>query len=225
MKSTVSQQVDTDTLLRLMSHLKVRGGAQDVEAAITSAIELWLREQSQLAKGADPASVRGYQLKTLFLPEGTEIRSWSYGEHNYARVVGDEIIHQGRAVTPNQFAQSFARSMRNAWMDLYVRRPEDRQFHLAHRLRVELARQAKQPPTDTAPAPQPQPQPESQPQPQPQSTLGALLAILQSPLPERPPPAPTPAPPPAAPRNIPPGQGWDLPERRKLRFRLEDVAY
>jgi len=46
------------------------------------------------------------------------LRSWSYGEYNSARVIGDEIIHKGRAVTPKQFAQSFARSTRNAWEDL-----------------------------------------------------------------------------------------------------------
>jgi hypothetical protein len=142
MKSTVTVQVDTDTLLCLISQLQMRGGAQDVSAAVNSAVELWLREQSQLAKGSDPASVRGYQWKTLFLPEGTEIRAWSYGEHNYARVVGDDIIHNGKAVTPNQFAQAFARTVRNAWIDLSVRRPEDKQFKMAHRLRLGLARAA-----------------------------------------------------------------------------------
>ena len=145
MKSTMTLQVDTDTLLKLIGQLRVRGGSQDLSAAITAAIELWLREQSKLAAGCDPASVRGYQWKSLFLPEGTEIRSWSYGEHNYARVEGDEIIHKGKSVTPNEFAQSFARSMRNAWMDLSVRRPQDQHFKMAHRLRVELAAQAGQP--------------------------------------------------------------------------------
>jgi len=189
MKSTVVVQVDTDTMLRLISHLKVRGGAQDVAEAVDSALTLWLREQSQLPFNCDPASVRGYQWKSLFLPEGTEIRSWSYGEHNYARVVGDEIIHKGKSVTPNEFAQSFARSMRNAWMDLSVRRPQDQHFKMAHRLRVELAAQAGQP--HAAPTGPP-----------------AALAVQPGP-----------------PRPLPAGEGWGLPERRKFRFRLEDVAF
>lgn len=50
--------------------------------------------------------------------------------------------------------------MRNAWLDLYLRRPEDKQFKLAHRLRLELSE-----------------------------------------------------------------RGWTLPERRKYRCRLEDVAF
>lgn len=208
MKSTVTVQIDTDTLLLLISQLQIRGGAQDVSAAINSAIELWLREQSLLAKGSDPASVRGYQWKTLFLPEGTEIRSWSYGEHNYARVVGDDIIHQGRAVTPNQFAQSFARTTRNAWTDLYVRRPEDKQFRLAHRLRLEQAKPTSPPPAATAPTAD--------------ASVSALLAALQA---AAPPPPVAAAPASPRPRDTSPGAGWELPERRKFRFRLEDVAF
>jgi len=214
MKSTMTLQVDTDTLLQLISHLKMRGGAQDVSEAVNSAIVLWLREQSQLAKNCDPASVRGYQWKSLFLPEGTEIRSWSYGEHNYARVVGDEIIHNGKSVTPNQFAQSFARTMRNAWMDLSVRRPCDKQFKMAHRLRLELAQQAQQPPPTSGVAAS-----------LADTTVGALLAALQAQMQTGQPPSSSRPEPPAAPRDPTPGEGWTLPERRKYRFRLEDVAF
>ena len=206
MKSTMTLQVDTDTLLKLIGQLRVRGGSQDLSAAITSAIELWLREQALLVAGSDPASVRGYQWKTLFLPEGTVLRSWSYGENNYARVEGDQLIHEGKAVSPNQFAQSFARSTRNAWSDLYIRRPEDKQFRLACRLRQELAEQR---PAEAAPAIAPAP---------PDAALLALIAALQTPA--RPPEAP-----PASPRDTTPRAGWDQPERRKYRFRLEDVAF
>jgi hypothetical protein len=213
MKSTMTLQVDTDTLLRLISQLKIRGGTQDLSAVINSAIEFWMREQSKLSKGSDPASLRGYQWKSLFLPEGTELRSWSYGECNYARVVGDEIIHNGKSVTPNQFAQSFARSTRNAWEDLRVRRPEDKQYKPACHLRAELAKQQSQPHTTVTGA---------------TAALSdtsaiALLAALQSQL-----QASAPAPqvqPPAPPREPGTGEGWDLPERRKFRYRLEDVAY
>jgi hypothetical protein len=154
MKSTTCLEVDTAILLRLVQQLHRSGGKQDLSEAISTAITYWIEAQSQLPPGADPAGVRGYQWKSLFLPAGTVLRSWSYGEHNYAYVEGDEIIHDGRAVTPNQFAQSFARTTRNAWSDLYVRRPGDKQFKLACRLRQELADQAKTqaPPMQPAPA-------------------------------------------------------------------------
>lgn len=139
MKSTMSLEVDTGTVLKLIEQLRRRGGTQDLSEAVSTAIGFWIGEQAKLPPGADPASIRGYQWKSLFLPEGTVLRSWSYGEHNYAYVEGDQIIHNGRPVSPNQFAQSFARTTRNAWTDLFVRRPADKQFKLASRLRQELA--------------------------------------------------------------------------------------
>ncbi|MQA23761.1 hypothetical protein GEV01_30015 [Rugamonas sp. FT103W] len=201
-------QLPTDTLLKLIEKLRRRGGSQDISEAMTKAIECWLEAPARCAPGADPEGLHGYQWKTLFLPEGTILKSWSYGENNYARVEGDKIIHNGHAVSPNQFAQSFARSTRNAWQDLFIRRPGDKNFKIACRLRDELAAAAKA----AAPALAARPATEAMPIP-----AAASTATL---------PAPPPSPPTAAlPRNTDPAPGWDLPERRKFRYRLEDVAY
>ena len=88
MKSTVTVQMETSTLLKLINRLSELGGTQDLSEGVSSAIEFWLAEQAKLATGCDPASVRGYQWKSLFLPDGTVLRSWSYGDHNYSRVAG-----------------------------------------------------------------------------------------------------------------------------------------
>ncbi|MQA22944.1 hypothetical protein GEV01_25830 [Rugamonas sp. FT103W] len=192
----MSVQLPPHTLLRLVEQLRRAGGVQDISEAIATAIEFWLDAKTALPPGADPANIRGYQWKSLFLPEGTILRSWSYGEHNYARVEGDKIMHEGHSVTPNEFARSFARTARNAWFDLSVRRPGDKHFKMADLLRKEQAKQrAETPPV--------------------------------SPLPTLPTPAaePAPVPAPARARNIDPAPGWELPERRKFRYRLEDVAY
>lgn len=211
MKSTLTLQVPTDALLKLIGQLRNRGGSQDLSEAITSAIDLWLTEQFKLATGGDPASVRGYQWKSLFLPEGTVLRSWSYGDHNYARVEGDRIIHEGKSVSPNQFAQSFARTTRNAWTDLYIRRPEDKQFKSACRLRQELAEAATRPP-EAAPIVTPA---------LPDAHVLALIASLQAQAQHALAQAAAPEPR----RDVSPGPSWTLPERRKFRFRLEDVAF
>ena len=145
MKSTVNLQLDTDLLHRLHVQLNQRGGNGDLTDAIASAITFWLAAAAPDPHSDAPAATRGYQWKSLFLPHGTELRSWSYGEHNYARVEGDQIIHQGRSVSPNQFAQAFARTTRNAWFDLSIRRPGDKYYTLACRLRQDLARQANAP--------------------------------------------------------------------------------
>jgi hypothetical protein len=201
MFTTVSVQLPHPVLLQLVAHLEKPGGPQDLSAAMLAALELWLCEQQCPHPGQPP--LHGYQWKSLFLPEGTRLRSWSYGEHNYAEVVGDQIIHNGRAVSPNQFARSFARSNRNAWSDLSVRRPGDKKWTVASRLRRELASERRRvelaatPPAVAAVAP------------------AATLPPAQANLPSEPP----------TPRRVEAGPEWSLPERRKYRFRMEDIAY
>lgn len=105
------------------------------------------------------------------------IQSWRYGEHNYARVVGDQIIHDGRSVTPN----------------LYIKRPDDKNWQLASRLRRELlAEQPQAAPARAAPTTNQQ-----------HPTSPETPATVE-------------------PRCRPLQPGWDLPERRKYRIRLED---
>ena len=210
MNTTVTVQLPTDTLLQLIEKLRRRGGSQDISEAMTKALECWLGDPARFAPGADPEDMHGYQWKSLFLPEGTVLKSWSYGENNYARVEGDQIIHNGRAVSPNQFAQSFARSTRNAWQDLFIRRPGDKTFKLACRLRDELIAAAK--PVAATPAGTILTGATAVPPLAVGST--ATLPVPQAPSQASPPP-----------RNTDREPGWDLPERRKFRYRLEDVAY
>jgi hypothetical protein len=204
MFTTVSVQLSPTSLLRLVEWQRREGGAHDLSETINSALDFWLDAKTALPPGADPANLRGYQWKSLFLPEGTVLRSWSYGDHNYARVEGDKIMHEGRSVSPNEFARLFARTARNAWFDLSVRRPGDKRFTMADLLRKELAKQAG-------------------------VVLGTPPAVIPV-VPTAPaaaPPVPEAAsePSPAPARNTDREPGWDLPERRKFRYRLEDVAY
>jgi hypothetical protein len=200
MFTTTSVQLSTDTLLRLIERLRRDGGTQDLSEAMNAALEFWLDAKTSLPPGTDPANVHGYQWKSLFLPEGTILRSWSYGEHNYARVEGDKIIHEGHPVTPNEFARSFARTTRNAWFDLSVKLPGEKHFKMANLLRKEQ---------------------EQRENTRSQTLLPTVLSMMPAAVVAEPPPPPSPAPA----RNTNPEPGWDLPERRKFRYRLEDVAY
>lgn len=211
MFTTVTVQLPPASLLRLVEWQRREGGAHDLSEALNSALDFWLDAKTALPPGADPAQPRGYQWKSLFLPEGTVLRSWSYGDHNYARVEGDKIMHEGRSVSPNEFARLFARTARNAWFDLSVRRPGDKRFTMASVLRREQAKQEKA----TASTPNPV---------VPAAALPmhvATPAAAESP----PAPAPVPAPEPAPRCKTDFDPGWDLPERRKFRCRREDVAY
>jgi hypothetical protein len=202
MFTTTSVQLSTDTLLRLIERLRRDGGTQDLSEAMNAALEFWLDAKTSLPPGTDPANVHGYQWKSLFLPEGTILRSWSYGEHNYARVEGDKIIHEGHSVTPNEFARSFARTTRNAWFDLSVKLPGEKHFKMANLLRKEQAQRENT---------------------RSQTSLPTVPSMMPAAVMAEPPLAPPPSPAPARNTNTEPG--WDLPERRKFRYRLEDVAY
>lgn len=222
MFTTVTVQLPTHSMLRLVEHLAQRGGTQDISESITTALELWLAANGETLTAA--AGMRGYQWKTLFLPEGTVLRSWSYGEHNYACVEGDKIMHEGASVTPNQFARSFARTARNAWFDLSVRRPGDKHFKIASRLRQELAEEEKararsrlaivaaNPPSAVVAAPVPVPVTAAPAIATPAESAPAAVQVPQ-PVPE----------PRREKQDFDPG--WNLPERRRFRYRAEDIAY
>jgi|SRR5471030_3182412 len=94
-----------------------------------------------------------------------------------------------------------------------LRRPGDKQFKLACLLRREFAEQEK-------PAAPPTPAPQSDSVSQ---LLAALLSHAAAPASTT---AKSVAEPPSEPlRDVTPGPGWDVPERRQFRYRLEDVAF
>jgi hypothetical protein len=200
MVATMSVNVSPSTLFALMERLRETGASIDPADAVDAAIRQWLATPGH----APDAAPRGYQWKTLFLPEGTWLRMAYRGDHEYAIVEGDHLMYKGRAISPNQFASGYADSVRNAWQDISIRMPGEKHWKLAGVRRRELARAAAAAAAAAAPAPAAANAPAAPPAP--------LVAS-----------APCVAPPP--PRNTDPGQGWTEPERRKFRFRLEDVAF
>ena len=115
----------------------------------------------------------------------------------------ERLRETGRAISPNQFAGGYADSVRNAWQDISIRMPGEKNWKIADARRRELARAAA---TPAAPA-----------TPTAAAAAAATPAASSS-------AAPMSAAQPA-PRDTTPGQGWTEPERRKYRFRLEDVAF
>ena len=172
---------------------------------LAAAVELWLAQQQEAA------GAYGYQWKSVFLPDGTVLRSWCHGQHNYAHVKGDQIIYEGRAVSPNQFARAFARTTRNAWADLYIRRPGDQKFKPACLLRQEAEQAEREP---KVPAPRTPATAPTISLPVADESIPALALALAAALAQF-----------APPRDTDSGPRWDLPERRKFRYRLEDVVY
>jgi hypothetical protein len=67
-------QVDPDTLRRLIQHMQRHGQPPDVGADQHRA-EILAGSSVKLASEPSAAEQRGYQWKTVFLPEGTILRS------------------------------------------------------------------------------------------------------------------------------------------------------
>jgi hypothetical protein len=78
---------------------------------------------------------RGYMWKELFLPDGTQVRMKYKGKWFYAEVTGDEFLFEGDALSPSQYASRVTQSNRNAWRDVFIKRPGDSGWTLADTLR------------------------------------------------------------------------------------------
>lgn len=89
-----------------------------------------------------PEPCRGYRWKTLFLPDSTELPMETIGSTYYARVAGDQIMFDGRSVSPRGMTVAVAGDGRNAWRDLWLKPPGERYWKQAIRCRHEQERAA-----------------------------------------------------------------------------------
>jgi hypothetical protein len=143
--AAVSRETSPGLLAELAAHLKVSGSKLSINQAMDEGIRSWI--DADKARHAVPASPsRGYQWKTLFLPEGTELRMVCANNTYNARVCGDQIIFAGRSVSPRGMTLAVAGTGRNAWRDLTLKLPGDRFFRSAMCIRREQERTPAKPP-------------------------------------------------------------------------------
>jgi hypothetical protein len=116
----------TEALSRLESFLEEIGSPLSATQAAAAAIDQWIAAERAQVKVVSCTPTRGYQWKSLFLPEGTELRMHFAGQDYHARVVGDHIVHAGERVSPRQMTIAVAGSGHNAWRALWVRLPDDK---------------------------------------------------------------------------------------------------
>ena len=131
MENRSAVELPTPFLLHLQDHLRLTRSKLSMEQVIIDAVEQW---QTQHAKGAtaSPAEPgRGYQWKTLFLPESTRLRMIYLGKSFHAEVVGDSLCFEGRALSPRQMVMAITGSARNPWLELFIRWPLARDWKRA----------------------------------------------------------------------------------------------
>jgi hypothetical protein len=125
----------TAALRRLDEFLRESGSPLSASEAATQAIKQWIAAaQGQFTSLAATPSC-GYQWKSLFLPEGTQLRMRYRGESFYARVEGDNIVYQGQRMSPRQMAIAIAGDGHNAWRELAILLPGETRWKPASLLR------------------------------------------------------------------------------------------
>ena len=95
------------------------------------------RTEDDFAAKQEDARENGVQWDALFLPHGTQIRTKYFGKYPIAEVAAGEILWEGRKYAS---MSQLARAMRgntsnNAWVVLELKRPTDRDWIRADRLR------------------------------------------------------------------------------------------
>lgn len=143
MDSVICLPIPTHQFLALAQFLKSSGNDKDPVLLISEAIDYWMNNAGckqdmlmpEVLKNAD----KGYHWKDLFLPNGTSIRMKYKGDFYYAAVQGDNIIYESQNVSPSEFANTVTESNRNAWNDIWIKRPDDNEWVFADKLRKKPA--------------------------------------------------------------------------------------
>jgi hypothetical protein len=125
----------TEALSRLADFLEETGSPLSATEAAAAAIDQWLAAERAHVRLVPATPTHGYQWKSLFLPEGTELRMQFSGRFHHARVVGDHIVYGGQRVSPRQLTIAVAGDGRNAWRELWVRLQADGKWRPASLLR------------------------------------------------------------------------------------------
>lgn len=138
MESIIAVSIPTKQFLELANFLRSNNDPRDPVNAVSDAIDYWMDNASWKPELLSQTDTQGYQWKNLFLPAGTQIRMQYKGEYSYAKVEGDAVIFNGKSISPSILANTIAGGSRNAWRDLWVKRPGptgDKEWTLADELR------------------------------------------------------------------------------------------
>lgn len=142
-KHFVAVPIDTSLYRDLVRFLDREGIDKDpndvIDSFLRSQLEVAMQELDtffpELFSESPSDALKGYKWGPIFLPHGTLIRMRYRKQSYYAKIVGDELIYENQALSPSQFASMIANTSRNAWRDLLVRRPSDKDWVAADELR------------------------------------------------------------------------------------------
>jgi hypothetical protein len=134
--STVS--ISREVYLQLLAVAGQTGFDKEDWEIAADAVNDWVRRNSPDAI-AMPAT-NGYQWKQLFLPNGTLLRTIFNGKNHHCLVEGDQILYEGRAMSPSGFVNAIGGIRRNAWKSLWILLPDTTTWKLADSMRTKKRR-------------------------------------------------------------------------------------
>jgi hypothetical protein len=115
---------------------------------VTELVQRWLAvETERLALRNKGRAMQGFQWKTVFLPDGTHLRTKHGDRVEFAKVAGNQIVaDDGAVLTPSLFANRHTKG-RNAWRFVWLHFPGEEHWRRADNCRaraeVLLQRQSK----------------------------------------------------------------------------------
>ena len=124
-------QISTGMQRAVLALMQATGDGRRLEQVVEAALKAWLAATAVAQPAAAAAAARGYQWKSLFLPEGSQLRIAVGGTYQVATVCGDRIMFEGRPYSPRQFVMHVTGQVRNAWLSLWIHCPGDARWHLA----------------------------------------------------------------------------------------------
>jgi hypothetical protein len=118
---------------QLVSASVKSGFSQEIWEIGAAAIREWMSKNNP-DSFAMP-SLSGYQWKHVFLPNGTLLRTIFNGKNFHCRVEDDEIVYDGKKVSPSGFVNAVGGVRRNAWKMTWVLFPNSSIWKSADDLR------------------------------------------------------------------------------------------
>ncbi|MBK8456555.1 MAG: hypothetical protein IPL47_05070 [Phyllobacteriaceae bacterium] len=119
-------------------------GERIEEVAEVYAPHLINRWESERASSVTQTMPRPLIWKKVEVPSGSEVRMAYDGMHHYAEVRDGKIVENGNRYTPSEWASKVANgTSRNAWRDLWFRKPLSKNWDLADDLRKRAAGELK----------------------------------------------------------------------------------
>jgi hypothetical protein len=141
------------TRAAVLRMLAAHGNKRSLDQLVDDVLQGWLEQVTRDDPETAHEAARGYQWKSLFLPDGTLLRFMVDGQYVEASVVGDAIRYQGRTFSPRQLIYFVTGTVRNAWRTLWIRERGHFRWHLADTRRRILRRTPRPDARVVTPAP------------------------------------------------------------------------